>query len=78
MLQLFQKAGETRCTCRRPAAAMSVSLDVDPGLLKTYVFWGTVLIVKVLMMAFLTGRQRMNKKVRSLMDRGGNTFRVVS
>ena len=66
LLFLVQKAGETRATCRRTAATMSVSLNIDPGLLKTYVFWGTILIVKVLLMAFLTGRQRMSKKVRRL------------
>ncbi|XP_043211622.1 prostaglandin E synthase-like [Amphibalanus amphitrite] len=42
---------------------MAVTLNIDADLLKTYVFWGTVLIVKVLMMAFLTGRQRMKKKI---------------
>ena len=46
--------------------ADSVSLTMEPSLLKTYVFWGTVLIVKVLAMAFLTGRQRMKKKVSQL------------
>lgn len=42
---------------------MSITLSIEPALMRTYVFWGTVLIVKVLMMAFLTGRQRMKKKI---------------
>lgn len=32
-------------------------------LLKEFCFWSTVLVVKILMMALLTGRQRFSKKV---------------
>ncbi|XP_055547858.1 microsomal glutathione S-transferase 1-like [Wyeomyia smithii] len=40
----------------------SIFDDVDPTVFRTYAFWASVLVLKVLAMALLTARQRFAKK----------------
>lgn len=38
-------------------------VDINPELLKTFGFWGSILVFKLLAMVPLTGRQRFGKQV---------------
>jgi glutathione S-transferase len=42
---------------------MNMSLNVDNDVFGAYIFWSAMLVVKMLLMAPLTGMQRFKKKV---------------
>ena len=40
-----------------------VALNLDDRLLATYIFYGSILVLKTFLMSFLTGKQRIKNKV---------------